>query len=94
MPQTLRPCPVSAAQFTWCPEERMFVAEASTFGRGLGRVYADACDEGLTLVSRYPGRSDVVFVVERIESRDGDALWWDLVPVNGDPGFTVRIFND
>jgi hypothetical protein len=99
MPQTLRPCPVRAEQFTWDPADRMFTAEASDLGlRGFDRVYPDACDEGLTLISRYAGRPEVIFVVQHEERRDGDTLWWDLAaadtPPGGFPQFTVRIFND
>lgn len=95
MPKTLRPCPVRVEQFMWDSAERTFVAEASSLGyRSFERVYPDACDEGLTLLSRYPGRPEVVFVVQHEERRDGDILWWDLTPVNAQPGFTVRVFND
>lgn len=47
----LRPCPVSTDRFHWQPERRLFVGEYSDLN-GLGRVYDDACDLGLTLVSR------------------------------------------
>jgi hypothetical protein len=71
----------------------MFVAEASSLPP-LGRVYDDACDEGLTLLSeRYPG-DEVVFVVTSSQEREGDILYWDLSAVNRSTGFSVRIYND
>lgn len=91
----LKPSPVSTRRFTYLPEDKMFVAEASDLP-GFGRVYDDACDEGLTLVSHQTG-TEVVFVVDYVErDREGDLLYRDLRPA--DPrqrGLgTVRIFND
>ncbi len=90
----LTPKPVSTARFTYVPGDRLFVAEASDFAGGpFGRVYDDACDEGLTLVSARTGRQ-VVFAVTHIEvdRREGELLYWDLEPapgqarLAGDPG--------
>lgn len=90
----LHPNPVTADRLTWMPESRQFVAEMSDIG-GFGQVYDDACDVGLTLVSRRPGYREIVFAVEHEERREGDILYWDLEPVTGGPAsFTVRIFND
>jgi len=92
----LKPCPVSTRRFTYLADERMFVAEASDLP-GFGRVYNDACDEGLTLVSHRTG-CEIVCAVEHIErDREGDLLYWDLRPAssrNAPFSFTVRIFND
>lgn len=92
----LKPAPVSSARFTWVPGDRLFVADASDLPRELfGRVYDDACDVGLTLVSAKTGE-EIVFAVDR-EKRDGegDLLYWTLAPADGrDRGFKVRIFND
>ena len=49
----LLPKPVSVTAFTWMPAERMFVAEMSEI-RGFGRVYDDACDEGLDAAEPRP----------------------------------------
>lgn len=90
----LHPNPVTADKLLWIPEDRRFVAEMSDIG-GFGLVYDDACDEGLTLVSRRPGYREIVFAVEHEERREGDTLYWDLKPADGKTcGFTVRIFND
>jgi hypothetical protein len=95
---TLRPAPVASDRFTW--DGHMFTAEMSDL-HGFGRVYDDAADEGLTLVSsRYPGEQ-VVFVVERVErDREGDTLYWELGPArNRQPArhpvdFKIRVYND
>lgn len=94
----LRPCPVGAASLTWVPESRMYVTEASDLPANLGRVYDDACDEGLTLISRWDGR-ECVFVVNHVElDRDENEIkYWDLIPANRDKrwhGLKIRIFND
>jgi hypothetical protein len=96
MTNLLHPAPASTARFQW--DGQRFSAEISDLP-GFGRVYADAADEGLTLLSRRePGR-EIVFVIEHVErDREGDTLYWDLVPARGqrvaDIHFTVRVFND
>jgi len=94
----LHPSPVSTRFFTWCNDIRTFVAEASSLPVKFGRVYADACDEGLTLVSARTGR-EVVFVIDEIgHDEDDDLTHWDLVVAPGQPGANpdcrVRVFND
>jgi len=93
----LRPAPVDTARLSYDPATKTFAAEASDLGRAFtfGRVWADSCDEGMTLISRRTGR-EIVCVVEHVETRDGDLLFWQLVPVNAPAGvtFTVTIFND
>jgi hypothetical protein len=97
-PNVMRPAPVPSTRFLWIAQEQRFVAEASDLGRQFfGRVYRDACDVGLTLISRHDG-SELVFVVDHEEWREGDILWWDLVPADTVDrrrvSFTVRVFND
>lgn len=77
----LRPAPISTRQFSYDRKRYLFTAEISSTA-GLGRVYDDACDEGLTLVSARTG-TEMVFVVEFV-SRDaeGDILFWYLRPVS------------
>jgi len=99
----LHPKPTMSTRFTWIGDERMFVADLSDIGF-LDRVYDDACDVGLTLISRYDGR-EMVFVVSHVERggedwRDNEILWWDLEPARLElrrPGrvpFRVRVLND
>lgn len=93
----LRPCPVSTRSLTFDRENNLLVGEISTLGVGVtfDRVFDDACDEGLTLISHRTQR-EVVYYVDHVEARDGDLLYWDLVPANLNERFlpTLRLFND
>jgi hypothetical protein len=100
MTNLLQPAPVSSDRFLWDAATRTFIAEASDLGREpFGRVFSDACDEGLTLLSsRHPGQQ-IVFTINHVErDDDGDTLYWDLVPalrhVARRTNFTIRVFND
>jgi hypothetical protein len=90
----LRPSLVSTKQFTFVKDERLLVAEASSLPE-FGRVYSDACDEGLTVVSHHTGR-EVVYVVNAVhKDREGDLTHWDLIPASGGTGLpNLRVFND
>jgi hypothetical protein len=89
----LTPCPVSTRQLTWLPDTRQYVGEASST-HGFGRVYDDACDVGLTLVSATSGRR-VVFVIHDVETdADGDVRSWTLIPADRSVDATVLLFND
>jgi len=92
---------ISSALLAWSREEKILSGEMSTLqGNGLvafGRVYTDACDEGLVIRSARTGR-EVPFAVTHTERRDGDLVYWDLEPVN-ETGRVIfdcrlRIFND
>jgi hypothetical protein len=95
----LSPPEISTDLLTWCPEERIFVAEVSCLPVSPGRVYDDACDVGFTLESARTGRK-VVVAEERTErDAEGEILFVDLVPVDArgpvrSPEFRVRVFND
>lgn len=96
--QVLHPAPVHSTRLNWVRASNMFTAFVTDLGpRPFGRVFAAACDEGLTLISRHDGR-EIVFVIEHTEKPADDGVqWWDLVAVNppsGFPGFTIRIYND
>lgn len=78
----LRPTPVSTDRFTYLKDEHLLVAEISDLGRGFafGRVYDDACDEGLTLVSHRTGRT-APYAVDRVDrDGDGELMGWTLLP--------------
>lgn len=93
MATTLTPAPVSTRQLHYDPAKRQYVGEISSTN-GLGRVYDDACDEGLTLVSATTGR-EVVFVVDRtVRDDDGDVMFWELVPASDSVRVSVLLFND
>jgi hypothetical protein len=63
---------------------------------GFGRVYDDACDEGLTLVDRYGIREIVCVVEDHILDREREIQGWVLKPVRPykGPPFTIKVFND
>lgn len=93
----LKPAPVSTRRFS-VAKDGTLVAEISDLN-GYGRVYDDACDVGLTLVSHKTGRQ-IVFVVEHQErDREWELLFEDLLPADlrvrrEMPNLKVRIFND
>ena len=91
----LKPSPVSTDRFTYVAEVREFVAEASSLPP-FRRVWDDACDEGLTLISARTGREVVCAVVDLMRDDEGELTGWTLRPADPtDSGlFTVRIFND
>jgi hypothetical protein len=87
----LKPAPVSTRQFSYDHVEHRFTAEMSET-HGFGRVYDDAADEGLTLVSTKTG-AEVVFVLWETEyTAEGEVAAWYLRSVV--PGFFMTIFND
>lgn len=90
MSNILKPAPVSIQQFRFDRAKATFTAEISSTN-GLGRVFADACDEGLTVVGA-TGR-EVVFVVHE-EHRDveRELTHWTLRSTDGT--FAMVLFND
>lgn len=86
----LRPAPVHSDRFFW--RQGNGVADISDLA-GFGRVYDDAVDMGLTVISTRT-RSEKVFVVSD-EHRDdeGDLTHWTLAPTDGS-GVTLMVFND
>lgn len=75
----LRPTAVSTEKFSY--HGSVFTCEISDLGPGFqfGRVYDDACDEGLTLVSHRTGR-EVVYVVNHQQYKEGELVAWELIP--------------
>lgn len=86
----LKPPATSTAQFTYNHATRHWVAFVSDTN-GLGRVYDDAVDQGLTLRSTRTGR-EIVFVVWDVETADGDLRLWSLRSSDG--VYTMTLFND
>lgn len=90
----LRPNPVALSQFTWDRSANLLVAEMSSLD-GFGRVFDDACDEGLTIISHHTGREVVYAVMAEEKDVEGDLLFWDLESARlGEDVPKVRIFND
>jgi hypothetical protein len=83
--------PVSTRQFSYDAASSTFSAEVSSTN-GLGRVYADACDVGLTLVSSRTGRSIVFVVTGEDRDGEGDLRAWHLAAV-GAP-YRMIVWND
>lgn len=85
----LKPAPVSIRQLSFNSATQRFTADISDTN-GLGRVYGDACDEGLTVIGA-TGR-EVVFVVTH-EGRNEDGIThWELRSTDG--RFTMTLWND
>jgi hypothetical protein len=87
----LKPAPVSTRQLAYDATRKLFVGEISST-RGFGRVYDDACDEGLTLVSHLTGAEVVFAVWDKKRDAEGDVLSWELRSVDG--RYTMTLFND
>lgn len=88
---TLNPCPISISRFT--RTGNVFAADMSEVA--LGRVYDDACDEGLTLVTD-TGRMVVMGIEREHRDREGELQYLELRPVkNAECGFAiVHLYND
>ncbi len=93
MTKTLKPAPVSTRQLSWFADERRYVGEISSTN-GFGRVYDDACDEGLTLVSARTGNEQVFVVADVDVDSEGDVRFWTLKPVDRHLDVSVTLFND
>lgn len=90
----LKPAPVSTRQFSFDNGTHNFSAEISSTN-GLGRVYDDACDDGLTLVSSRTNREIVFVVKETHRDGEGDITHWTLVPNDRTHRrFTMTLWND
>lgn len=91
----LSPVATPTSQLSWVAEDQQFVGEVSSTN-GFGRVFNDACDEGMTLFNRATGRS-VVVAIDHVEVIDGEVVSWTLKPVQPSKlarPFTVLLFND
>jgi hypothetical protein len=96
---------VFSDRFYYSPTEKEFSAESSDFCRRnkdlFHRLYQDACDEGITIISTKTGVEVDYYISECIEDNEGDLLSWILIPtlesLRKTPlasGTSVVIFND
>lgn len=91
----LRPICVDGKRFHW--EGNHGVAELSDLGiKYFGRVYDDACDEGVTVQGQW---EEVVFVVYGADLNGNEVAGWHLKSVNWKTGrtdgrFKILIIND
>ena len=93
---------LSTRQFSYNKDTRTFVAEASDLGSDpFQRIYEDAADEGVELVSHVTGKSAKFAVNSYERNDDHEFIAWNLVPtaetIRKNPrmrGVTMIIFND
>ena len=80
----LKPTRVSSDLFRYQGRERQFVTQISDLGPNFtfGRVYDDAMDVGLTLISARTGDELVFAMVEEQKDAEGDLVAWRLVPAD------------
>ncbi len=87
----LAPTPILSSHFTYDPETKRFIGEASTLAgnancpgplRRLGRVYDDACDVGFTLVSAKTGTAIVCAMEREVRDSERELLYTVFVPVD------------
>jgi hypothetical protein len=103
----LNPAPADSKYFTYNAQERLFIAEMSDLDNGgrrepFGRVYDDACDIGMTIVSHRTGAAVVFYLKEEKRDGEGDMMYWELEVVpeccrgiqSHLKGMKIRIFND
>lgn len=95
MTTSLRTPQTSIRQFAYDAATRHFTAEISDTN-GMGRVWPDSADEGLTVVGATGAQ--VTFVVHDDHlDREGDLTHWTLVSYSGvraDGRYTMTLFND
>jgi hypothetical protein len=99
----LEPAPISTERFTYSADSKVFVAEASDLGDfRLGRVYDDACDVGMTLVSKRSGARLVFALSREVRNSEGELLFTEFAAVGAPHGgptvrfgsLYVRVYND
>jgi hypothetical protein len=82
-------------QFTWIPEMKQLVAEASDLSRGAfwSRIYDDACDVGFQIESHKTGSVVKFYMAE--EHRAGEEVThWTFRPLDSTCGCEVVVLND
>ena len=87
---------LSSQEFTYCPDELMFVSDVSNFDASdlFQRFYSDSIDLGFTMQSKSTGGlKDFVFRKE-ILSHDGECHGWEFVEADHPHLLSVIIFND
>lgn len=77
---------ISTAFFTYNKESNQFISEVSNFGNDnfLHRIYPDACDEGLVLISEKT-QQEATYYLDHIEysnDEDHELQAWHLFPTS------------
>ena len=70
--------------FFWSSESRLFSQDVSSLTRGpsenvFHRLYEDACDQGITLISDKTA-NEATYFVDSIDEVDGEIQGWNLLP--------------
>lgn len=74
----------STDMFHWTPEDGLFSQELSSLNvtpnqNAFHRLYNDACDEGITLVSHITDE-EATYYIDKVDSSFGDVQGWHLLP--------------
>lgn len=74
----------STNMFIYDKKNRSFLQELSSLDirpnqRLFHRIYQDACDEGITLISSRTGH-EVDYYIDKIDTDEGDIWGWHLLP--------------
>lgn len=96
---------VFSDRFYYSPDDKQFSAESSDFCRMnsqlFHRLYQDACDEGITIISTKSYSEVDYYIDEEHKNGEGELLSWLLKPtpeaLRKTPlasGTSVLIFND
>jgi hypothetical protein len=93
---------VRSNQFTHDSKTKTFSAFASDFGAFcMSRLYNDACDEGIFVVSEKTGATVKFYLSHTETDGEGDLLAWHLCVCDDEVrrngrllGYTIVIFND
>ena len=94
--------PVSLERFTYLREKNMLVTEISELPRNaIGRLYDDACDEGIAVLSPRSGQVVTFALYNELTSgagSDREVAGWVFKPVKPCPAYIakleLRIYND
>jgi hypothetical protein len=93
---------ILSSKFDYNRDTMQLIADVSDLGVDpFERVYGDACDVGIRIVSVRTGRSVMFVVHQEVRDAEGDILYWILKAVR-DPRqqepvlqlLTVKVFND
>ena len=97
---------ITSVHFNYDTKTKTFSEEISTLTGGnysipWSRLYQDACDVGIFLVSERTGKVVRYYLAETKQDREGDIQYWMLVPVSEDVrknpgamGTKIMIWND
>ena len=73
---------ITTSLFLYNKPNRSFLADASDLGNGplFHRIYPDACDVGITLISHQTGKEVTYYLEKEGRNRDNEVTHWILKP--------------